>query len=68
MRVKKELTCLLNKEAFGYLVRSRHNNNASVEVASLYQANQEMKNSVKNSLSKLEIEGKVEDDCSLVEN
>ena len=27
-----------------------------------------MKNSDKNSLSKLEIEGKVEDDCSLVEN
>ena len=68
VRVKKELTMLLHNEAQGSVIRSRFQNNADLETASIYHANKEMKNAEKNSLSKLKIEGQVEGDNGLIEN
>ena len=68
LRVKQELAALLNNDAYGHLVRSRNMSNASVEKASIFHANTEMKNSVKNSLFNLKIEGEVQNDPSLIEN
>ena len=67
-RVKEKLTKLLEEDSAGYVIRSRFKNNASNEVASLYHANQEMKNSKKNSLNKLKIDGVVESDAKVIED
>ena len=39
----------------GYVVRSRYQNNASEETASLFHANKEMKNAAKNNIQSLKI-------------
>ena len=66
--MKNELSHRLNKEAYGYLVRSRYLNNAECETASMFHANTEMRNSAKNSLTKLKVEGIVEEDPDLIES
>ena len=56
------------EDSAGYVIRIRFKNNASNEVASLYHANKEMKNSKKNSLNKLKIEGVVVSDAKIIED
>ena len=51
----------------GCIIRSRFKNNASNEVASLYHANKEIKNSKKNSLNKLKIKGVVVGEAKIIE-
>ena len=67
-RVKTKLSDMLLEDSVGYVVRSRFGNNASDEVASLFHANRELKNSSKNSLSKLKINGSVEVDPKKIED
>ena len=66
-KVKKQISDLLDKDTFGYVIRSRFKNNASEEVTSLYHAGQEMKNVKKNSINKLKINGIIEDDDKVIE-
>ena len=66
-KVKKQLSDLLDEDTFGYVIRSRFKNNAADEMASLYHANQEMKNGKKNSINKLKINGIVENDDKVIE-
>ena len=56
-RVKGVLKDILQEDAFGYVVRSRFQNNSSEEIASLFHANKEVKNAKKNSLNCLKIDG-----------
>ena len=66
-RIKNKLSKLLYEDNFGHIIRSRFKNNALEERASLYHANQEMKNGKKNSLTELKIDGKVEKDAKVIE-
>ena len=66
-RTKEEIQKLLLEDASGYIIRSRFKNNASTEVASLYHANKEFKNSKKNNLNKMKINGVVVEDVKLIE-
>ena len=66
-RIKEKLSNMLQEDASGYIIRSRFKNNASNEVASLYHANKEMKNSKSNSLNKLKIKGEVVSDPKAIE-
>ena len=66
-RVKEKINTLLLQDASGYVIRSRFKNNASNEVASLFHANKEFKNSQKNSLKKLKINGAVVEDGTAIE-
>ena len=65
-RVKIILHDLLQEDALGYVVRSRFQNNASEEVASLFHANKEVKNAKKNNVSALKINGVVTEDIAKV--
>ena len=65
-RVKDTLKGMLLEDAMGIAVRSRFNNVAKDETASLYHAAREAKNS-KNNLSSLRINGRIETDSSLIE-
>ena len=65
--MKEKLTNLLEEDSAGYIIRSRFKNNASDEVTSLYHANQEMKNSKKNSLNKLKIDGVEVSEAKVIE-
>ena len=67
-RVKDKLSNLLDEDSYGYVIRSRFKNNASDEMASLYHANQEIKNGKKNSLNKLKIDGIYESDTKIIED
>ena len=55
------------EDSAGYVIRSRFKNNASNEVASLYNDNKEIKNSKKNSLNKLKIRGAVLSEANIIE-
>ena len=66
-RVKGILADMLQEDAFGYVVRSRFQNNVSDEVASLFHANQEIKNATKNSISSLKIKGVVSEHKETIE-
>ena len=66
-RIKEKVNNILLEDASGYVIRSRFKNSASNEVASLYHANKELKNSKKNSLNKLKINGVVVDDANVIE-
>ena len=66
-KVKQQLSNLLDEDTYGYVIRSRFKNNVSDEVASLYHANQEMKNGKKNSINKLKINGTVHSDEKVIE-
>ena len=48
-RVKQQLKDILQEEAFGYVVRSRHKGSLEAEAASLYHVNRENKNFKKNN-------------------
>ena len=45
--MKGILADMLQEDAFGYVVRSRFQNNVSDEVASLFHANKEVRNATK---------------------
>ena len=47
-RVKSMLMDMMQEDAYGYVVRSRFQNNVSEETASLFHANKEVKNAKKN--------------------
>ena len=67
-RTKEKISSMLDEDNFGYIIRSRFKNNASDEMASLYHANQEIKNGKKNSLKKLKINGINEMDPTIIED
>ena len=66
-RIKNEVSKLLLEDTSGYVIRSRFKYNASNEVASLYHANKELKNSKKNSLNKLKINDVIIEDADIIE-
>ena len=66
-RVKGKLENSLQEDALGYVVRSRLQNNASEEVASLFHANKEVKNAQKNSIKSLKVVGGVIKDPKKIE-
>ena len=66
-RIRKKLSNLLDEDSYGHTIRSRFKNNASEEMASLYHANQEVKNGNKNSINALKIDGKKECDSKIIE-
>ena len=66
-RIKNKQSSLLDEDNSGHVIRSRFKNNASEEMASLYHANQEMKNGKKNSINELKIDGKKESDAKIIE-
>ena len=66
-RVKGMLKDMLQEDALGYVVRSRFKNNAAEEVASLFHANQEVKNAKKNNVNSLKINGTVCEDKSVID-
>ena len=66
VRVKQELSSIIDQEALGFVIRSRFQQNAEKEKASLYHANREMKNSKKCNLSKLKIDGSIVADKKII--
>ena len=65
--MKGILADMLQEDAFGYVVRSRFQNNVSDEVASLFHANKEIKNATKNNISSLKINGVVSENKEIIE-
>ena len=55
-RIKEELKLICLKESMGLLIRSKYNQNAEEEKASLYHAARESKNS-RNNIESLKING-----------
>ena len=66
-RIKERIDTILLEDASGYIIRSRFKNNAANEAASLYHANKELKNSQKNTLKKLKVNGAVIEDDKIIE-
>ena len=54
-RVKSMLMDMMQEDTYGYVIRSRFQNNASEETASIFHANKEMKNAAKNNIKSLKI-------------
>ena len=67
-RVKGKLEDLLQEDAYGYVVRSRFQNNSSEEVASLFHANREVKNAKKNNICSLKVNDEVINDPKKIES
>ena len=57
----------MQEDTYGYVVRSRFQNNASQETASLFHANKEMKNAAKNNIKSLKIGNLVSEDKAAIE-
>ena len=66
-RTRQKLKQLIDEDMYGSIVRSRFGGNASSEVASIFHSNIEMRNGKKNSLSKLKINGKIEENVDVIE-
>ena len=67
VRVKSMLMDMMQEDAYGYVVRSRFQNNVSEEAASLFHANREIKNASKNNIKSLKIENIVTEDKATIE-
>ena len=67
VRVKGVLVEMMQEDAYGYVVRSRCQNNATEEIASIFHANKEIKNAAKNNIKSLKIENTVIEDKDTVE-
>ena len=67
VRVKGVLVEMMQEDAYGYVVRSRYQNNAAEEIASIFHANKEIKNSSKNNIQSLKIGNIVSEDKVTVE-
>ena len=65
--LKNELKRYHRENAMGVIIRSKFNENAEMERASLFHVGREMRNGEKNSLNKMVINGKVEDDRAKIE-
>ena len=65
-RFREELKSMLHMDAMGFVVRSRFQQNAEEERASVYHAAKEMQNN-KKSVSSLKINGSIETDENLIE-
>ena len=61
-RVKGVVVEMMQEDAYGYVVRSRYQNNASEEIASIFHANKEMKNASKNNIRSLKMGNIVSED------
>ena len=66
-RIKELISNFMLEGAAGHKVRSRFKGNATGESASLFHANQEVKNNQRNSLSKLKVCNSVTDDQQAIE-
>ena len=66
-RVKGVLAEMMQEDAYGCVVRSRYQNNASEEIASIFHANKEIKNAAKNNINSLKIGNIVYEDKETVE-
>ena len=66
-RIKEKINNMIMEDASGYVIIIRLKNNASTEAASLYHTNKEFKNSQKNSLKKIKINGSVVEDDKAIE-
>ena len=67
VRVKGVLVEIMQEDAYGYVVRSRYQNNAAEEIASIFHANKEIKNASKNNIQSLKIGNVVSEDKVAVE-
>ena len=67
-RVKGVLVEMMQEDAYGYVVRSRYQNNAAEEIASIFHANKEIKNAAKNNIESLKIGNIVSEDKDTVED
>ena len=67
VRVKQELSKIIDQEALGFVIRSRFQQNAEKEKASIYHANREMKNSKKCNLNQLKINGEIVNEEKVIE-
>ena len=66
VRIKEELNVMLKADAYGFIVRSRHNQNVEEEAASLYHAANEVRSN-RNNIPKLKIEDRVVTDPKIIE-
>ena len=66
VRVKSTLMDMMQEDTHGYIVRSRFQNNASEETASLFHANKEIKNAEKNNIKSLRIGNIVSEDKATI--
>ena len=57
-RVREQLDILIKEDAWGFVVRSRFQQNVEAERASLFHARKELKNA-KNSLSSLRVQDRI---------
>merc|ERR1711954_496084 len=55
VRVRSMLMDMMQEDMYGYVVRSRFQNNVSEETASLFHANKEVKNAKGNNIKSLRI-------------
>ena len=65
-RVREELKMMFLEDSMGFIVRSRHKQNAEEEAASLYHAAKEVR-SDKNNIKALKINGIIEKNVSIIE-
>ena len=68
VRVRGMLVDMMQEDAYGYVVRSRFQNNVSEETASLFHANKEIQNSAKNNIQSLKIGNEVSENKSTIED
>ena len=66
-RIRQQIKTILLQESMGFVVRSRFKENSEAEVASLFHTNREKKNSSKNNLDSLTIEGQVTSNKDTIE-
>jgi len=66
-KVKGILNDMLQEDLYGYVIRSRFQNNAAEESASLFHANRENNNGGRNNLQTLKINGNVCKDSEAIE-
>ena len=67
VRVRQQLKEILQLETMGFVVRSRFNENAETEQASLFHANREYKKFSKNNHTKLKIDDEIVDNKDKIE-
>ena len=65
-RVKSMLMEMIQEDAYGYVVRSRFQNNVSEEIASLFHANKGVKNAPKNNIKSLKLGNIVSEDGATI--